>query len=81
MPNHDENKNFSRLMWLMMLCCALPFLFIILFGAGGQILETPIWFIFGGMAIMMIIHFLMMKKTHKNSDGEDKNHSDHGCCR
>jgi len=84
MHNHNE-KNNNWMMWAMMLCCALPLLLILVFGVSGKALGSPTWVIFGGVAVMIIIHFFMMSRSHKQSDekptGEnDKNHSGHGCC-
>jgi high-affinity Fe2+/Pb2+ permease len=94
MHNHD-GKDGSWMMWVMMICCAVPLLFIVLFGLGGKALGAPTWIVIGGIAVMVIAHFFMMGKSHKHSDdeqttteGEDKNkdstdkkdHSSHGCC-
>jgi len=82
------------MMWVMMICCALPLL-ILGFGLGGKALGASTWVIFGGVAVMIVAHFYMMGRSHKRSDaeqeiadGEDKNknskdnknHSGHGCC-
>lgn len=81
------------MMWAMMICCAVPFLLIVLFGLGGKTLGAPTWIVIGGVAVMMIAHFFMMGRSHKhsdedqtadeedkNKDGKDKDHSGHGCC-
>lgn len=92
MHNHD-GKNDDRMMWAMMICCAVPLLFIILLGIGDKAFGAPTWIIIGGIAAMAVAHFFMRGKSHKHSDeeqtidGEDKNkdgkgkdHSGHGCC-
>jgi fatty acid desaturase len=90
MHNHDE-KNDNWMMWVMMLCCAVPLLLIVFFGLGGKALGAPTWVVLGGIAVMVIAHFFMMGKSHNHSDeeqsaiGEGKNkdskdHSGHGCC-
>lgn len=87
MHNHDE-KNGSWMMWVMMICCAVPLLLIILLGLGGKSFGAPTWVVIGGVAVMAIAHFFMMGRSHKHSDkeqsvGEDaenKDHTDHGCC-
>ena len=88
--NQNGDKQNSKMMWIMMLCCAVPLLLIILFGLGGRAFGASTWVIFGGMALMVIAHFFMMGKSHKhgvdneedqNKDGKNnKTHSGHGCC-
>lgn len=90
MHNHDQ-KNDNWMMWVMMICCAVPLLLIVLFGLGGRALGAPTWIIFGGIAVMLIAHFFMMGRSHKrsnkdktalgeNKDGKDsKDHSGHSC--
>lgn len=91
MHNHDGKKD-NWMMW-MMICCAVPLLLIVLFGLGGKAFGTPTWIILGGIAVMVIAHFFMMRKSHKHSDeekpadgedkskdGEHKDHSGHGRC-
>jgi fatty acid desaturase len=93
MHNHD-GKSDNWMMWVMLICCAVPLLIIVLFGFGGKALGFPTWIVLGGVAVMVIAHFFMMGRLHKHSDkdqiadGEDKNkdskdnkeHSGHGCC-
>ncbi len=88
MHNHD-GKNDNWMMWVMMICCAIPLLVIVLFGFGGRALGAPTWIILGAIAVMVIFHFISMGKSHKHSDEEqttdgekkdDKDHSGHGCC-
>ena len=94
MHNH-EGKDGSWMMWVMMICCAIPLLLIVLFGFGGKAFGAPTWVVVGGIAVMVIAHFFMMSRTHKHSDekksitdGETENkdrkdkkdHPGHGCC-
>ena len=90
MHNHD-GKDGNWMMWVMMICCAVPLLLIVLFGLGGKAFGAPTWVVIGGIAVMIIAHFFMMGKSHKHSDekqdlnSEDKNkdkkdHSGSGCC-
>lgn len=94
MHNHDE-KDGNWMMWVMMICCAVPLLLIVLFGLGGKAFGAPTWIVIGGIAVMVIAHFFMMGRSHKHSneeksvtDGEGENkdskdkkdHSGHGCC-
>lgn len=92
MHNHNNNNGdgMKSMMWMMVICCAVPLLLILLVGTGGKALGAPSWIIFGGIAVMVIAHFLMMGRSHKNSneghsttEEENKNgkdHSGHGCC-
>ena len=86
MRNHKENKHNSRMMLVMMLFCAAPLLLIVVFGAGGKALGASSWVIFGGIAVMVAIHFLLMSRGRKHSDEgqaiirDNKTHSGHGCC-
>lgn len=91
MHNHD-GKDGSWMMWVMMICCAVPLLLIVLFGLGGKAFGAPTWVVIGGVAVMVIAHFFMMGRSHKHSDDEKsvtgeedgnkdkKDHSGHGCC-
>ena len=95
MHDHDGKSNKS-MMWMMVICCAVPLLLIALFGFGGKAFGASTWVIFGGVAAMVLAHFLMMgRHKHggdtdekhemtggdKNKDSKnDKNHSGHGCC-
>lgn len=90
MHNHNGKKDDSWTMWVMMICCATPLLVIILFGFGGKALGVSTWVVLGGIAVMMIIHFIIMSRSHANSDEEQpsadrdnkdsKDHSSHGRC-
>ena len=94
MHNHD-GKDGNWMMWVMMVCCAVPLLLIVLFGLGGKAFGASTWVVIGGIAVMVIAHFFIMGRSHKHSDeeklvtgGEDENkgskdkkdHSGHGCC-
>ena len=94
MHNHD-GKDGSWMMWVMMICCAVPLVLIVLFGLGGKAFGAPTWVVVGGIAVMVIAHFFMMGRSHKHSDEEKsvidgegenkdskdkKDHSGHGCC-
>ena len=69
MHNHGESKQGTWMMWAMMLCCALPVIWVVLFGAGGNALGTPAWIIFGGIVVMVVVHFFTMSRSHtKNHD-------------
>ena len=94
MHNHD-GKSASWMMWVMIICCALPLVFIVLLGAGGKALEVSSWVTIVGIGLMLLVHFFMMGRSHTHSDGDhkttdeegknedtknNKDHSDHKCC-
>ena len=85
MPNNNENKQSSLMMWVMMLCCALPLISIALFGAGGGALGIPTWVIVGGVIVMIAVHFFTMRSSHnkchdkKNDKTGEKNNIDPVC--
>lgn len=78
MHNHN-GKDGNWMMWVMMICCAVPLL-IVLFGLGGKAFGAPTWIVLGGVAVMLIAHFWMMSKKHKdhNIDGKAKDEDQHG---
>ena len=69
--NHNNSDSNSLMMWLMVLCCALPIIFLVLFS--GKAISLSSWFIFGAMAIFLIIHFWMMKRSHNHSAESENN--------
>ena len=79
MHNHDDKQS-SWMKWLMMICCVVPLLLIVLLGLGGKSFGTSNWTVFGGIVAMAMVHFFIMGRSHK-SRKDNKNHSDHGCCR
>ena len=92
MHNHEKDgKGMGSMMWMMVICCAIPLVLILLFGLGGKAVGFSTWVIFGGVAVMMLAHFFIMGKSHKHSDEkqglndedknkDNKNNSGHGCC-
>lgn len=80
--HNDNNKGMKSMIWMMVACCAVPFLLIFIFGKGCKALGASPWIIFGSVATMIIAHFFMMRKSHKHSDeryrtiGDDKNKDD-----
>ena len=69
MHNHN-GKDDSWMMWVMMICCAVPLLLIVLFGLGGKAFGASTWVVIGGIAVMIIAHFFIMGRSHKHSDEE-----------
>ena len=96
MHTHDDQKGHGfKMMWMMLICCALPLVLIFLTGAGGKALGAPAWIMVGVVAAMVVAHFFMMGKSRKHSDeghgivetgdvnADNKDgttHSSHGCC-
>lgn len=69
MHDHDNNdKGMGSMMWIMIICCAIPILLVVLFGLGGKAVGASSWVIFGGVAVMILAHFFMMSKSHKHSN-------------
>lgn len=62
------------MMWIMMLCCIGPILFVVLFGAGAKSLGAPSWIILALIAVFVAAHFFMMGRSHKHhvEDGDPK---------
>ncbi|MFA6392672.1 MAG: hypothetical protein WCW54_01100 [Candidatus Paceibacterota bacterium] len=71
MHNHDD-KNGKGMMWMMMICCALPIVLLLIFGVGSSAGNSgnSKWIIFIGIGVMVIFHLFMMRKSHKNSSEE-----------
>ena len=67
--NHDDS-GMKSMMWMMVLCCALPLLFIVFFGAGGRALGASTWVIIGGIIVMVGIHWFMMRGHGKSDHSE-----------
>lgn len=81
---HNNDNHNSSMMWMMVLCCALPIVFLALFSS--KPIGTSAWIILGAMAAFLIIHFWLMKKSHdnpvklKNNKSGTKSNSRHNCC-
>lgn len=97
MHDHDsssKNDGHKGMMWMMAICCGLPILFILASGASGKALGAPTWAVFGGIAVMLAVHFFAMGGSRKHADKSesalsevdkkekkgDTTSSDHGCC-
>lgn len=63
MYNHGD-KNNSSMMWLMMIGCLLPILFIVLSGSGSSLSQ---WLILGAIVVFIGVHFWSMRKSHHRS--------------
>lgn len=69
MHNHDGKQN-NWMMWVMMICCLAPILFIVLFGTGAASLGAPSWAVIGFVLVLLVGHLAIMKKSGEHS----------GCC-
>lgn len=93
MPNQNSSDHSSKMMWLMILCCALPVIIFSLFG--GQAIGALVWpglggsawLIFGVLAVFLAVHLWLMKKSANhpappgNGKKSDDSRSHHDCCR
>lgn len=95
MHNH-ENGSGRSMMWMMVLCCALPFLAIVFWGVGGRVSGLSPWATWVGIIIMIAVHLFMMSGMHRHSEGDasketdettkksdnkdSKSHPGGGCC-
>jgi len=72
----------GKMMWMMMLCCIAPILFIFLSGA---IASKGNWITIVMMGVFVIGYLVIMNKMHNNHGGKsDKDKSNtsyhsHGC--
>jgi hypothetical protein len=66
--NNDESM--KSMIWMMVICCAVPLVLILLFGAGAKVLGAPKWVVLGGIAVMVVAHFLVMGKSREHSNEE-----------
>ncbi|MFA6405150.1 MAG: hypothetical protein WCW46_00165 [Candidatus Paceibacterota bacterium] len=73
MHNHEkDNKGMGSMMWMMLICCAVPLILILLFGVGGKAFGASSWVIFGGVAFMLLAHFFMMRGHGHSNEEKDK---------
>ncbi len=94
MHNHNPDKDDSWMMWMMVICCAIPLILLLILGFGGKNLGASNWLVLGGVGLMVLFHFLIMGKSHKSHRRENeeinssstgkatdnKDHSGHSCC-
>ena len=76
MHNHD-GKNNKSMMWMMVICCAVPLVPILFVGGAGKALGGSSWVVFGGITAMILAHFFMMGK-HKGNGNSDEKKELHG---
>ncbi|MEK7161535.1 MAG: hypothetical protein AAB729_02490, partial [Patescibacteria group bacterium] len=63
------NKHDSSMMWMMVICCASPFVFLLI--AGRLILPGWGWLIGLGVLVMAGFHFWGMRKSHGSHMGSN----------
>ena len=93
--NNNKDDMHKGMLWMMVVCCGVPLVLVLVFGAGGTALGAPAWVMFGFVAIMLVVHFSRMGISHmhsdkghgvvdeegRNKDGKDNTtNSGHGCC-
>ena len=73
MHDHDNNnKGMGSMMWMMLICCAMPLIVILFLGTGAKALGASSWVIFGGVAVMLLAHFFMMRGHGHSNEEHDK---------
>jgi len=72
--NHGTGGHDSKMMWLMMIGCALP-LIILLFSGGST--GGLNWFAIAAIGVFIAGHFWLMRRGHQHHQhqDDDKNHS------
>ena len=73
MHNHDDDDNdktFSWIMGLMMLCCVLPLL-LVLFGGKALLSGGSRWWIGALMLVFVAWHFWSMRKGHCHNKAQE----------
>lgn len=74
MHDNSDNKGMRTMMWMMTICCALPLILILLFGAGGKAQGVPSWVVLGTIVLMIISHFFMMRRSNRDLGNEHDGH-------
>lgn len=88
-----ENKGMKSMMWMMAICCGVPLILFLFIGTGGIAAGASKWLVIGVIALMVVAHVFMMRKSHRHDDHEQKvegekkddgknkdGHSGHSCC-
>lgn len=91
----DNNKHDNSMMWMMVICCALPLLFLLFAGSAVFASGYLRYVIFGAFALAGVwMMFRMHGSSGKSHEGHDENQAtqsggvkspdsekkDHSCC-
>ena len=83
MHNHDE-KSGNGMMWMMVVCCALPLVFVFLGGgalfAGGSAIFAGGYFWPVLIGIGALAWGWMMFRGHRRNKTDGSKKDDHPCC-
>ena len=77
MDNHNDN-NSKNMLWMMVICCLGPIVFILLAGnvnfkKGGSLFSGGYFFpILIGLFVLIHIYMMFQKRGKDNRDGKDK---------
>jgi hypothetical protein len=66
------------MMWMMAICSAVPLLLLFFLSTGSLANETASWTVAGGVVLMLVAHYVMMRKMQSVSTGE-RHDSSHDC--
>ena len=73
MHNHGNNNSAgghdSKMMWLMMLACLVPIIFLAFIGGGTG--RSSIWWLLGAGAVMLGMHALAMRGHGSHGHKDD----------
>lgn len=58
----DHQQHDSKMMWLMMLACAAPIIFVSFAGSGTT--SRIIWMVLG-LGLMFLLHWVVMRWMHR----------------
>lgn len=62
MHNHNNNDGHKGMMWMMVICCAMPFVFLLFAGGTISLSGGDFWKVLIGAFIL--VHLWMMFKGH-----------------
>ncbi|MBI4089919.1 MAG: hypothetical protein HY421_00785 [Candidatus Kerfeldbacteria bacterium] len=68
---HDHRRHDSKMMWVMLLACALPLLLVSLAGTN----RSPVLWFTVGLGGMLLLHGTIMRSMHRSS--QNKKHGIH----
>lgn len=69
----DHQQHDSKMMWGMMLACALPLVIITFLGSGRR--NSVLWAVIG-LGGMFILHWVVMRLFHRHRHSERPHHQE-----